>query len=134
MGSAVVVYLEPDTHTLIRTYLVMKLVYTLTGLATLLATGNQAFQLTTKNVQQLQNVLEDRVDQKYTNMKRQFRQKRQLFNSALDQVRDEINIDDFNDAAADCKITTAGFWNDCRQCIAQQCSSYMANECGSSSP
>jgi hypothetical protein len=112
----------------------MKLVYTLTGLATVLATGNQAFQLTTKNVQQLQNVLEDRVEQKYTNMKRQFRQKRGLFDTALDQLSSGINIDEYNDAAADCKIRTAGFWNDCRQCIAQQCSSYMATECGSSVP
>merc|ERR1712130_32396 len=127
----VVVYLEPDTHISEHT---MKLVYTLTGLATVLATGTQAFQLSTKNVQQLQNALQDRVEQKYTNMKRQFRQKRGLFDSALDQLSSEINIDDYNDAAADCKIRTAGFWNDCRQCIAQQCSSYMANDCGSSSP
>merc|ERR1711997_639882 len=127
----VVVYLEPDTHISEHT---MKLVYTLTGLATVLATGTQAFQLSTKNVQQLQNALQDRVEQKYTNMKRQFRQKRGLFDSALDQLSSEININDYNDAAADCKIRTAGFWNDCRQCIAQQCSSYMANDCGSSSP
>merc|ERR1712038_1467931 len=105
----------------------MKLVYTLTGLATVLATGNQAFQLTTKNVQQLQNALEDRVEQKYVNMKRQYRQKRNIFDNYF-------SIDDYNEAAADCKIKTAGFWEDCRQCIAQQCSSYMADECGSNSP
>merc|ERR1712050_123763 len=104
-----------------------KLVYTLTGLATVLATGNQAFQLTTKNVQQLQNALEDRVEQKYVNMKRQYRQKRNIFDNYF-------SIDDYNEAAADCKIKTAGFWEDCRQCIAQQCSSYMADECGSNSP
>jgi len=109
----------------------MKLVYTLTGLATVLATGNQAFQLTTKNVQQLQNALEDRVEQKYDNMKRQYRQKRGLFDNAMEELFD---INDYNNAAADCKIRTAGFWKDCRQCIAQQCSSYMANECGSNSP
>merc|ERR1712038_201185 len=75
MGRAVVVYLEPDTHTSPQLLgHTMKLVYTLTGLATVLATGNQAFQLSTKNVQQLQHALEDRVEQKYTNMKRQLRQ------------------------------------------------------------
>lgn len=105
----------------------MKLVYTLTGLATVLATGNQAFQLTTKNVQQLQHALEDRVEQKYANMKRQYRQKRNIFDNYF-------SIDDYNEAAADCKIKTHGFWEDCRQCIAQQCSSYMADECGSNSP
>merc|ERR1712038_482796 len=112
----------------------MKLVYTLTGLATVLATGSQAFQLSTKNVQQLQNALGDRVEQKYANMKRQYRQKRGLYDSAVDSLSSEININDYNNAAADCKIRTAGFWKECRQCIAQQCSSYMANECGSSSP
>jgi len=135
MGRAVVVYLEPDTHTSPQLLgHTMKLVYTLTGLATVLATGSQAFQLSTKNVQQLQNALEDRVEQKYANMKRQYRQKRGLYDSAVDSLSSEININDYNNAAADCKIRTAGFWKECRQCIAQQCSSYMANECGSSSP
>lgn len=109
----------------------MKLVYTLGGLATVLATGTQAFQLTSRNVQQLQNSLEDRVDQKYTNMKRQLRQKRALFDGVLDQLADEININDYNVAAADCQVATTGFWKECRQCIAQQCTSYMSRQCGS---
>jgi len=115
----------------VDTRITMKLVYTLGGLATVLATGTQAFQLTSKNVQQLQNSLEDRVDQKYTNMKRQLRQKRALFDGVLDQLADEININDYNVAAGDCQVATAGFWKECRQCIAQQCTSYMSRQCGS---
>jgi hypothetical protein len=117
---------EPDTR------ITMKLVYTLAGLATVLATGSQAFQLTTKNVRQLQTNLEDRVEQKYLNMKRQLRQKRGLFDGVLDQLAGEININEYNEAAADCEMSTAGFWQDCRQCIAQQCTSYMSQQCGSS--
>jgi hypothetical protein len=110
----------------------MKLVYTLAGLATVLATGSQAFQLSTKNVRQLQNSIEDRVEQKYMNAKRQLRQKRGLFDGVLDQLAGEININDYNQAAADCQMSTSGFWQECRQCIAQQCTSYMSRQCGSS--
>jgi len=126
MGVCLFTLREPDTR------ITMKLVYTLAGLATVLATGSQAFQLSTKNVRQLQNSLEDRVEQKYLNMKRQLRQKRGVFDGVLDQLANEININDYNEAAADCEVSTAGFWQECRQCIAQQCTSYVSRQCGSS--
>jgi len=110
----------------------MKLVYTLAGLATVLATGNEAFQLSSKNVRQLQSSLEDRVEQKYTNMKRQLRQKRDLFDDFLENIAGEINLNEYTEAAASCQIQTEGFWKNCRQCVAQQCSSYMSRQCGSS--
>merc|ERR1712019_245141 len=69
---------------------------------------------------------------KYTNMKRQLRQKRDLFDDFLENIAGEINLNEYTEAAASCQIQTEGFWKNCRQCVAQQCSSYMSRQCGSS--
>jgi len=108
----------------------MKLVYTLASLATALVTGAE-LDLSTKNVRQLQSSLQSKIADKYNAKLRQSRQKRGLFNNYL---TNEINLNEYNQASAECAGLTANFWQQCRQCVAQQCTSYMSQNCGSNSP
>jgi len=116
-------------HTHTRTF-IMKLVYTLASLATALVTGAE-LDLSTKNVRQLQHSIQNKIADKYNAKLEQSRQKRGLFN---DYLSNEIDLNAYQDAAADCSGLTSDFWKDCRQCVAQQCTTYMSENCGSNSP
>lgn len=106
----------------------MKLVYTVAALVAAV-TNASAFELSSKNVQALNAKLQAKLDAKYQSRSRSLRQKRSLFNSLLDTIAKEIDLSAYNEASAQCQVSTAGFWDDCRQCIAQQCTSYITQNC-----
>merc|ERR1712110_16949 len=116
---------SPSPH-----FFAMKLVYTLASLATALVTGAE-LELSTKNVRQLQSSLESKIADKYNAKLRQSRQKRGIFNNYLNN---EINLNEYQQASAECAGLTSDFWLQCRQCVAQQCTTYMSQNCGSNSP
>lgn len=112
----------------------MKLVYTLAALAAAAVTTTSGFELNTKNIRQLQSQINNKLDAKYQAKRSILRNKRSLFNNLLNDIAKEIDLNAYNNAAASCQVSTANFWNDCRQCVAQQCTSYMSTQCNFAQP
>lgn len=95
----------------------MKLLFSTTGLLAAYAQANANTQFSAADVQQLQLAINQKIDHK-----------NQIKSRVIRDLSNYVN--DFNLEKTECSMKVQGFWNDCRQCLVQQCETFTEQVCG----
>lgn len=84
-----------------------------------------ASDFSTADVQELQDAINQRLAQRST-----------LLENVKSRIARDLSssLKRFNFEKTRCSMNVAGFWNDCQQCVAQQCESFKEEVCGEKGP
>jgi len=96
-----------------------------------LSQASSEFSLNSQNVRQLSAQLSDLFQQKLEAKVEGLNSKRKAATGYLENFAEEFDVNNYNAAAESCQIASAEFWNQCKQCTAQQCTKYMSTTCES---